>query len=43
MDVINIINEFKNELVNKAAHYGESLYNNDVKESYIALKFEIKA
>jgi len=43
MDVINIINEFKNELVNKAALNRESPYNNDVKESYIALKFEIKA
>jgi len=43
MDVINIINEFKNELINKAAQNGESLYNNDVKVNYIALEFEIKA
>ena len=43
MSMQNIINEFKNELINKAAQNGESLYNNDVKESYIALKFEIKA
>ena len=43
MSMQNIINEFKNELINKATLNWESPYNNDVKANYIALKFEIKA
>jgi hypothetical protein len=42
MSMQNIINEFKNELINKAAQNGESLYNNDVKESYINKKIKLK-
>lgn len=45
--VKDIIIKLRNELINKAALKGESLYNNDVKESYVnknlSLKIESKA
>jgi hypothetical protein len=43
MDVINVIIKPLNKtLFNKARNERESHYNNDVKEIYIAFKFEFK-